>query len=317
MKKSIYVATALVLALFARPAAADPIQFDTNGGAAGGLITADVFDWAPGNSLLIENATGTKATLLFQANLNTIQVSGTDFANGGGGFFYTAVAGFGVDIVPQGANSAQFLFDAGNPTNFFKIYVNTVPATVDGASNLTGSCFVCGLEILSGTAIANGFSSNFQITDLTPVNLDQFNGTTEGPGDNYPLVDTVTGNGSTALQVIVNSHNASYFTDLVDLSSLAFTNTSQIAPYNQVNPSAFFTNNGTTDANETGATAVGAVNGLCIGIDPCKIIAQSDANTSFGTAAVPEPATLGLFGLGLAGTAVAARRRQKKAQQQA
>ena len=74
MRKSVILAAAFMAALtWSTPAKADTIKFDTNGAAAGGGINADLFDWAPGNSLLTENAAGTKATILFQANLGQIR----------------------------------------------------------------------------------------------------------------------------------------------------------------------------------------------------------------------------------------------------
>jgi hypothetical protein len=305
MRKYGLLATGLALALWASPAAAETIAFDTNGTGAGGLMLASVFDWAPGNSLIIETSP-TTARILFQANLNVIQAAaGSDFLNGsnGAGSWFTAVAAFDVTLSAGGVNT---VVPGGG---VLKIYADD-----ERGNNLTGLDFTDGVEILSATLLSGGGIFNFTPPAIiAPQDLDQFTSTAgaEPGGNNYPGVTTLSGTGAANITATVNSFNSNYFLNLIAGSTVAFTNASQIDPYSQANPSGQFSNNGVANGGTAGVGSVGPVNGL-----GNNIIAQSDANTSFTGTTVPEPATLTLLGLGLAGSA-AARRRQKKAQQQA
>jgi opacity protein-like surface antigen len=325
MKKFLVTALAVAALAWSTPAkAAEPILFDPDGAGGIGATQALTFDWSVGNTLLVESS-ATTGTIYFQANLNsTFVTSGTDtFNNGAGGNYFTAVAGFGVNIsqtiTAGGSLITEFTLDLSNPTNFFNIYHNSAPA-----DDLTGICFVCGNVVLSGKAedaTFSGFNGNYTVPDIlnqsNPANphpdLDQFS------GDNYVGIDTITGTGATNIKVTVKSFDAAYFPTLTVNTSFVQSNASEITPFDQTNPSACFDADGLfsagndadcTDAGDIiGAPGVGPINGISTN----KTVTQTDANSSFeAPAIVPEPTTLSLLGLGLLVGGAHLRRRAKK-----
>lgn len=317
MNKLLQIAGALALAFPVASYAGNSISFDPDGaGGTYGAISIDLFDWAAGNAVATGGAsvpTGGTTQLLYQANLGLTSLLGSTQSVGGlfGASYITAVAGFQeIATVTNGGLTANFALTGvpvtGLPsaTNFFYIYANSV----GNGDNLTGLGFTNGSIILSGY-VSSMNSSNFNIStnpDGSPV-IDLFD---KANDDDHAGTQTLVGSGATDLKVTITGADASYFPSL-DFTGLNFSffNTSQVTPFNQVDPSKLFDSDGIAGVPDF-APVLGAVNGIGgRGTGGVDFQFQADANQSFETT-VPEPGSLALVGLALAGLGFAGRRQK-------
>jgi len=305
---------AVTLGLCLAPAAkADPILFDPDG--AGGVNPAyniTGLGFGPGNALAINAITpgvglvlGAQFTLDYQTHLTSLVGPGApNFVPGlNQTFQITEVASFtevvtGLTTAADGTVTATFSL-VPSAANRMNIYFNNAVTFNDAA----------GTGFTDGTLIASLNPSRLissQFTDTTSTNgLTQFNRT--NAGNNSGSGQTTQGSGSTNLASNVLSTNPAFFITQPLLSSLLNSNLSSV--FDAVPPSVRFTDilGGTTT---TRTPNIGAINGRS---GPDFQIQVSGFTQSF---AVPEPASVAMTVIGLAGAGLgsfAARRRQAKA----
>jgi hypothetical protein len=329
------------LALAAGAAAAAPLLFDPTGlDATTGSFTVDRLDWDPsgvlavGGNAAVSNflnggpAAGNQFTVLTHAtlaggSLNNVGV----FATTGQPYEITAVVGFKEKVIAATlgngittSGTADFQFVAGD--TFVRLYYGA-PGFYAGAKNanqLLGTGFNDGHLIFDSTVstVGGSFSTTFGV----PIgDLDQ-----TGNGNQWGVQDTVTGSGVNTTVTIDVAAPSTIDTDFFKNSPLLkflFENVSLNTPFTTTDPSYAFTELANTLYDVTtdgGATStLGPINGgfscptgpgSCVASGP-DFMFQTDVNSSV-QATVPEPNTLALVGLAMAGLGFGVARRRHR-----
>jgi hypothetical protein len=277
--------------------AASTLLFDTNGAAAGGVISVNTFDWLPDNALAQGAVstggviTGAPFDIFAQAKLGSFVMPGNIAVVPSLGEF-TLFASFQEQAAIGGATAVLSALPGGTVQIYFDPSGNS--------NQLAGTGYNDGTLILQGT-VASGSGAFTDFTRLAPgvfpnVPLDQLG------ANNYPGVLTHQGNGSNTLNINVTFADPNFFlTNITGLVIDANDTGNLAAPFRQANPAALV-------GGQAPVRGTGNVNG---GDCPttCDFQFQTDNATTFNVA--PEPGSLALIALGLLSLGGLARNRSK------
>ena len=305
------------------------IDLDGNGGLTG-PVNIGSFDWNAtsflaqgGQTAIASFQAGTCAnvscnfTVLSQGTLQGVNDPGGNplVVNGlNTNYQITYVAKITETITSVVGTQANFATVTGS-TGFLNIYFSPIDS-----SPINGSGFNNGTLILRGTSIGNS-TGNFTVSNGTATTMDN-----SPNGNQYGSQQSITGSGRTdTIPIDSLTLNGDFFKQPLGTFGISYSNLSQSLPFDTVDPMGCFVS---IDSNQLqcstyvhtngqpysvqpadpnggvvpnvgaidGSACAGSVAGIAAGCP--DFVAQTDPNSPFTPAAVPEPMSMLLLSIG-------------------